>query len=415
MQPLFDFGLFSSEHGRGRNTRLPVAVTSTLHADVPLAPDNRVLQALLGEATSFAASSANQLPSAAAEDRQRIQNALAQQRIEQVAASAQELLRNQGPPYPSHSSNRFPSPPQNLPSAFDFNDRDSMALASLLQQPNQFVSSMEHYEPLGSGRPGRMHGQHTSFQQPSQGWTHRPVPSRRLPDFASGPSPLPSPPALINTQQHDPTPSSLQSALPWDLRWGGLPTNVEPNVAQGFRLREQLQQAQQQQQAQRQGHQQQQQGQQQRHMAHSPCLGAAAMEAAQHSSDSGFRHLTSDPQQPRTFTFLPSSRSAQPQGGFRDHMGSPFQSTTPFSGGLTEPYGFPGSSLGNGEAGNEAFWAHSRRLLRQEAPNQDLLQLPWSDQVSQSVILILCSCASHTVLVLPGLLLRHLVCSAFFV
>ena len=377
MQPLFDFGLFSSERVRGRNARLPVAVTSTLHADVPLPPDNQILQALLGEATSFAASSASQLSFAAAEDRQRIQNSLAQQRIEQVAASAQELLRNQGPPFPLHGSNRFPSPPQNLPSSFDFTDRDSMALASLLQQPSQLVSSMEHYEPQGSGRPSRMHGQHPSFQAPSQGWTHRPVSSQRA-------SPLPSPPALINTQQHELNYNSLHSALPWDVRWGGLPTNVDATFAQSFRFREPLQQEQQ---APRQEqHQHQQQQQQQRRVPCSPPLGATGMEAAQHTSDSGFRHLTSNPQQPRTFTFLPSNRSMESQGGFSDQIGSPFQSLTHAPGSSSEPYGFLGSSVTNEESNNEAFLAYSRRLLSQEAPNQDLLQLPWGNQVSHAVL-----------------------------
>ena len=390
MQPLFDFGLFSSERARGRNARLPVAVTSTLHADVPLPPDNQILQALLGEATSFASSSASQLPSAAAEDRQHIQNSLAQQRIEQVAASAQQLLRSQGPSFASHSSNRFPSPPENLPSSFDFTDRDSVALASLLQQPNQLVSSMEHYEPQGSGRPGRMHGHHPSFQAPSQGWTHRPVPPRRAPEFASGPSSLASPPALINTQQHELNSNSLHNALPWDVRWGGLPTNLDATVAQSFRFKEQLQQeqqAQRQEQQQLRHHHHQQQQQQQPHcMTHSPHLGAAALEAAQHSSDPGFRHLTSNPQQPRTFTFLPSNRSVDSQAGFRDQNGSPFQSVLCATGNSVEPYGFPSSSQTNEEASNEAFLAYSRRLLRQEAPNQDLLQPPWGNQVSRAFL-----------------------------
>ena len=370
MQPLFDFGLFSSERARGRNARLPVAVTSTLHADVPLPPDNQILQALLGEATSFAASSASQLSSAAAEDRQRIQNSLAQQRIEQVAASAQELLRNQGPPFPSQGSNRFPSPPQNLPSSFDFTDRDSMALANLLQQPTQLVSSMEHYEPQGSGRPGRMHGQHPSFQAPSQGWTHKPVPSQRA-------TPLPSPLALINTQQRELNSNSIHSALPWDVRWGGLPTNLDSSVTEGFRFREQLQQ---QQQAQRQEQQQQQRRQP---VTQSPSLGAAAMEAAQHSSDSGFRLLTSNPQQPRTLTFLPSNRSVESQGGFRDQTGSSFPPLTHTTGSSAKSYDFSGSSMTNEDPSND-FLAYSRRLLSQEAPHQDLLQLPWGNQVSHT-------------------------------
>lgn len=401
MPPLFDFSLFSSDRARGRNARLPVAVTSTLHADVRLPPDNRVLQALLGDATSFAASNSSHLPSAAAEDRQRIHNTLAHQRIDQVAASAQELLRGQGSSFLPHGGNRFPSPPHNFPSSFDFDGRDS-ALASLFYQPNQLVSSMEHYEPQGSGRPGRMHGPQSSFQSPSQGWTHRPVPSRHSADFASAPSPLPSPPALINTQQREPTPGSLQANLPWDLRWGGLPTIVDANVAQGFRLREQLQQEQQQvQQQQRQGQSQQQQQQQQRHqLVQSPPLGAAAMDAALHSSDSGFRHLTGNPQLPRTFTFLPSHRSMEPQGGFRDQAGPPYQSISPETGSLAEQYGFPNTSLETEETTNEAFLAYSRRLVKQEVPNQDLLQaherqahLAWGDQVGHNVLCILASFA----------------------
>ena len=85
-------------------------------------------------------------------------------------------------------------------------------LASLLQQPNQLVSSLEHYEPPGSGRPGRMHGQQQSrFQSPQSGsWIHKPVPSMRHADFGSGLSPLPSPPALLNTQQRPYTPGNLQ-------------------------------------------------------------------------------------------------------------------------------------------------------------------------------------------------------------
>ncbi|KAL3138495.1 hypothetical protein ABBQ32_006285 [Trebouxia sp. C0010 RCD-2024] len=377
--PLFDFGLFSSDRARGRNARLPVAVTSTLHADVPFPSDDRVLQALLGDATSYAASNASHLPSAAAEDRQRFQNSLAHQRIEQVAASAQELLRGQGPGsfQPRTFNHRFPSPPQNFPSGFDFDGRDT-TLASFFHQPSQLVSSMEHYEPQGSGRPSRMHGQQASFQSPSQGWMHRPVASRRSSDFAPAPSPLPSPPALVNTQQREPTPSSLQSNLPWDLRWGGLPATVDSNIAQGFRLREQLQQEQQHQQQQQQHQQQQQQQQQQqRHqMAQSPSLGAAAMDAAMHNADSGFRHLTSNPQLARTFTFLPSQRAVEPQSGFRDQPASPYQSISPETGSLAEQYGFSSTSLENEEASNDAFLAYTRRLVKQEGPHQELLQVP---------------------------------------
>jgi len=213
--PLFDFNLFNPERARGRNARLPVAVTSTLHSPSDAA-DDMVLQALLGDATSFAASSASQLASAASVERQQLQNSLAHQRIEQVAASAQELLRFQGPSFPHsaplYSSNHFPSPPQNLPNNLgDLMSRER-TLASLLQQPNQLVSSLEHYEPPGSGRPGRMHGQQQSrFQSPQSGsWIHKPVPSMRQADFGSGLSPLPSPPALLNTQQRPYTPGNLQ-------------------------------------------------------------------------------------------------------------------------------------------------------------------------------------------------------------
>ena len=427
--PLFDFSLFSSDRARGRNARLPVAVTSTLHADVPFPSDDRdrVLQALLGDATSYAASNASHLPSAAAEDRQRFQNSLAHQRIEQVAASAQEMLRGQGPAFQPQNfvnlvNNRFPAPPQNLPSTFDFDGRDT-SLASFFYQPNQLVSSMEHYEPQGSGRPSRMHGQQASFQAPSQGWTHRPVPSRWSSDFASAPSPLPSPPALINTQQREPTPSSFHSNLPWDLRWGGLPATVDTNVAQGFRFRQQLhqehqQQQQQQQQAQRQGQQQPQQQEQlqqqhpRHHMTQSPPLGAAAMDAAMHISDSGFRHLTSNPQLARTFTFLPSQRPVEAQGGCRDQAASPYQSISPETGSLAEQYGFQNTSLENEDTSNDALLAYTRRLLKQEGPNQELLQVPerqsqlaWGDQVSHTVPMRLSSC--YVLLVLLHSLKPH--------
>ena len=381
MPPLFDFGLFHPDRARGKNTRLPVAVTSTLHSHIPthsgmhaadLSPaDDLVLQALLGDATSFAASNASQLHSAAAADRQQIQNTLAQQRIEQVAASAQELLRGQGPSFPLHSSNRFPSPPLSLPSGLDFTGRDR-AFANLLQQPNQLVSSMEHYEPQGSGRPGRTHGQQPSFQSPPQSWIHRPVPSRRVSNYGSALSPLPSPPALVNTQHHQQqTSSSLQSMLPWDFnRWGGLPTDIEANFAQSSRQRQQ----------------------QQHQMTHSAPLGAAAMDAAQHNPESGFRHLTSENRrQPQTFTFLPSHQSGESQAGFRDQTGSPFPflpSATAGASSSAEQYGFADPQFGNEEASNEAFMAYSRRLVSQ-GPNQDLLQLPdrqtqlpWGAQVS---------------------------------
>lgn len=213
--PLFDFNLFNPERARGKNARLPVAVTSTLHSPSDAA-DDMVLQALLGDATSFAASGASQLASAASVERQQLQNTLAHQRIEQVAASAQELLRFQGPSFPHsaplYSSNHFPLPPQNLPNSLGDVMSRERTLATLLRQPNQLVSSLEHYEPPGSGRPGRMHGQQQSrFQSPQSGsWGHKPVPSMRHADFGSGLSPLPSPPALLNTQQRPYTPGNLQ-------------------------------------------------------------------------------------------------------------------------------------------------------------------------------------------------------------
>lgn len=212
--PLFDFSLFNPDRVRGRNTRLPVAVTSTLHTPSDTA-DDMVLQAILGDATSFAASGANQLASAATREQQQLQNTLAHHRIEQVAASAQELLRFQGPSFPHAApqySTHFPSPPQNLSNRLgDLSSRDS-SLASLLQQPNQLISTLEHYEAPGSGRPGRMHGQQQSrFTSPqSSNWIHKPVPTRRQSDLGSGLSPLPSPPALLNTQQRPHTPGSLQ-------------------------------------------------------------------------------------------------------------------------------------------------------------------------------------------------------------
>ncbi|KAL0038679.1 hypothetical protein WJX79_002882 [Trebouxia sp. C0005] len=143
--PLFDFNLFNPERARGKNARLPVAVTSTLHS-----------------------------PSDAADD--------------------------MGPSFPHsaplYSSNHFPLPPQNLPNSLGDVMSRERTLATLLRQPNQ-------------------------LQRPY-------------------------------------TPGNLQSLLPWDFnRWGGLPTDVEANVAQGFRLREQQQQQQQQQQAQQQAQHQQ--------------------------------------------------------------------------------------------------------------------------------------------------------------
>ncbi|DBA71094.1 TPA: hypothetical protein ACH3X2_011514 [Trebouxia sp. C0005] len=185
-------------------------------------------------------------------------------------------------------------------------------------------------------------------------------------DFGSGLSPLPSPPALLNTQQRPYTPGNLQSLLPWDFnRWGGLPTDVEANVAQGFRLREQQQQQQQQQQAQQQA--QHQQHLQQQHSA----------VFAQRAADSDFRHLSSD------FSFLqPSPQSGDPQGGQRQ-LGSQLQYNLPStSAGMAQAdqYGFP-EALSGEEGGNEAFLPYSGRLLRQEGSERQAV-LPWGIQES---------------------------------
>jgi len=155
----------------------------------------------------------------------------------------------------------------------------------------------------------------------------------------------------------------VQSLLPWDFnRWGGLPTDVEANVAQGFRLREQQHQQQQQQQ------QAQQQAQQQQHQ-HSAVL-------AQRAADSDFRHQSND------FSYLqPSPQSGDPQGGHHQ-LGSHFQYNLPStSAGMTQAdqYGFP-EALSGEEGGNEAFLAYSRRLMRQGGSERQAL-LPWGTQV----------------------------------
>ena len=160
-------------------------------------------------------------------------------------------------------------------------------------------------------------------------------------------------------------PACVQSLLPWDFnRWGGLPTDVEANVAQGFRLREQQQQQQQQQQAQQQA--QHQQHLQQQHSA----------VFAQRAADSDFRHLSSD------FSFLqPSPQSGDPQGGQRQ-LGSQLQYNLPStSAGMAQAdqYGFP-EALSGEEGGNEAFLPYSGRLLRQEGSERQAV-LPWGIQV----------------------------------
>ena len=432
--PLFDFSLFDPERARGRNARLPVAVTSTLHSSSDRA-DDLVLQTLLGDATSFAASNASQLASATAEQ-QHLQSTLALQRIEQMAASAQEMLRVQGPSFP-HSApqypNSFPSPPQNFPSDFSFKDR---ALASLLEQPNQLVTSMEHYEAAGSGRPGRSNGQQQPrFHSPSPGWLHKPVASRWPSDFGSSFNTLRSPPALINSQQQNlPTPGSLQvqhppqllllglcgmlwvptsmhptlsdykatiwytvficqhtlaralhwqlsassepgsfgriigswpvicmqSLLPWDFnRWGGFPTDVEQNVAHGFRLREQQQQQQQAQEAQQ-----------------SPVLQLNPDQDLRHQveSQSAFAHQGNQPSHLHSFSFQQlRSHTSDPQSAYHQ-LGGPqgyMQQAGPASAaGLpTNQYNSPQSLTGD-----EAFLAYSRRLVRQELPIQEMMQ-----------------------------------------
>lgn len=111
------------------------------------------------------------------------------------------------------------------------------------------------------------------------------------------------------------------------------------------------------------------------------------MYAAIHNADSGFRHLTSNPQLARTFTFLPSQRAMEPQGGFRDQPASPYQFMSPETGSLAEQYGFSNTSLENEDASNDAFLAYTRRLVKQEGPNPELPQVPerqsqltWGDQ-----------------------------------
>ena len=149
----------------------------------------------------------------------------------------------------------------------------------------------------------------------------------------------------------------VQSLLPWDFnRWGGLPTDIEANVAQGFRLREQQQQQQAQQQQQQQQH------------------GAVF---AQRAADSDFRHLSND------FSFLqPSPQSGDPQGGGQRQLGSQFQYSLPStSAGMTQAdqYGFP-EALSGEEGGNEAFLPYPRRFMRQEGSERQAL-LPWGIQV----------------------------------
>lgn len=161
----------------------------------------------------------------------------------------------------------------------------------------------------------------------------------------------------------------MQSLLPWDFnRWGGLPTDIEANVAQGFRLREQQQQAQAQQQ------QQQQQ------------LPSAA--PAQHTSDSEFR------QQIHDYSFMQRSTQANELHGAYNQLDSPFHYNLPSATAAmpqADAYGF--SEAFNSDGGSEAFMPYSRRLMRQDVPHQDMLTdrqplLPWGVQVCCLLILL---------------------------
>lgn len=233
--PLFNFPIFDQDRSRGRNARLPVAVTSTLLANPE--PDDLVLQ-LLGDAQSYAASGTNQLP-VNEDQRQHMQSALAQSRIQHLAASAQERLRVQNPSFPptaSHSSSRQTEPRfQPEPSQHDRQTLQSLAgmLQQQQRQPMHSVHTVEHYEPQGSGRPGRTAAQQShSYQPPSNHWTHRQVlPTQAelrpgLTRLTPHPqSPLHSPDA---SRQFDATVD-----LPWDLNtWGRLPADIEQKQQQ---------------------------------------------------------------------------------------------------------------------------------------------------------------------------------------
>ena len=248
--PLLNFGLFDPERARGKNARLPVAVTSTLHApsDLPLASDDVVLQALLGDATSYAASGTNQLP-VNDDQRQQVQSALAHQRIQQLAASAQERLRVQGPSFPQSAAQYFGRQSQSYPTAeATQHDRQNLQrLAGLLQPSVPSVNTIEHYEPLGSGRPTRTSAQqsHSYQQPPSNNWIHRQVLPRQH-DARPGLTrltPAPHSPSPTMHARRQPEPNlDLHSMFPWDPnRWGGLPVDFEQNL----KLRQQQQQQQQ--------------------------------------------------------------------------------------------------------------------------------------------------------------------------
>lgn len=241
-QPLFNFPIFDHDRTRGRNTRLPVAVTSTLLANPE--SDDLVLQ-LLGDAQSYAASGTNQLPVNEGQ-RQQVQSALAQQRIQHLAASAQERLRVQNPSFPQSASQNLARPHYNSESSQ--HDRQTLQrLADMLQPPTHTIETIEHYEPQGSGRPSRTAAQQShSYQPPSHNWVHRQVLPRQT-DLRPGltrltPHPHPhSPVHSLNTNRQ----LDVNVDMPWmDLNtWGRLPADIE----QKHQQQQQEQQRQQQQ------------------------------------------------------------------------------------------------------------------------------------------------------------------------
>lgn len=387
-QPVMDFARFNPARARGKNARLPVAVTSTLHARPDTAPDDLVLQALLGDATSYAASGTNQLP-VNEDQRQQVQSALAHQRIQHLAASAQERLRVQGPSFP-HSASQYSGSRQPQPQPYaepSQHDRQTLQrLAGLLQLPMHYVDTVEHYEPLGSGRPSRTSAQHShSYQQsPSSNWIHRQVLPRQG-DFRPGLTrltPLPqSPEPSMNTRHQPESHLDLQNILPWDQNhWGGLPADLERNV----KLRQQQEQQQQ---------QQQRQMQQQRYsnVSASP---DTSMRDPSHSEGSYAPQHTEREQaslQSRPHNFgqdhdtASGYRSQAPDPGAAYHRqpadaapGYRFQSSlfdAPHSffqpasrPASAEAYGFPEPYAGV-DSGNDALQAYSQRL-RQEMQNQ---------------------------------------------
>ena len=110
----------------------------------------------------------------------------------------------------------------------------------------------------------------------------------------------------------------------------------------------------------------------------------------QRNSEYEYRHQGSEqhPQQPNNISFLnPSAQSVMPQGGY---LGSQFQYNMPHVTAAmpqADQFGFP-EFVSADDAMNEAFLSYSRRLSKQDAPNQDMLQLqnrpsqiPWGAQV----------------------------------